>query len=107
MPEHSATYRLLRTAVVEGQEVHCVYRNKVRVLGPHILGHSKGVAKLLAFQFGGDTNTTLPPGGEWRCFTVDEIRDARAQAGEWRARSDHRRPNTCVEEIDVERRLDD
>jgi hypothetical protein len=103
----SATYRLLRNAVVEGLEVHCVYRTKVRVLGPHILGHSKGVAKLLAFQFGGESNTKLPTGGEWRCFTVDEIRDAHAQAGEWRARAGHRRPNTCVEEIDVERRLED
>ena len=84
-----------------------MYHDKVRILGPHILGHSKGIAKLLAFQFGGESNTTLPPGGEWRCFTVDEIRDARAQAGTWHARSDHRRPNTCVEEIDVERRLKD
>jgi hypothetical protein len=98
----SATYRLLRSAILQRMQVTCMYRGKYRELCPLVLGEKDSEQKCLGFQFAGETRSTLPRGGEWRCFFVNEIRDIRLRKGRWHEGDSHRRPQACVEIIDVD-----
>ena len=98
----SATYRLFRRAILEEKQVTCVYNGFHRELCPHIVGHTGSEEKVLAFQFGGESSTTLPRGGEWRCFYLAQVRNARLRAGPWHAGSAHRTKQRCVESIDLD-----
>ena len=98
----SATYRLIRRAILAEQQVTCVYQDHYRELCPHILGHTDGEEKLLAFQFGGESRTRLPPGGEWRCLYVAEIQKATTRDGAWHAGTTHRQQQRCVEVVDLD-----
>ena len=62
----SANYRLIRKAIIAEQQITCHYNGHYRELCPHILGHTNGEEKLLAFQFGGKSSKPLPRDGEWR-----------------------------------------
>jgi hypothetical protein len=64
----SATYRLIRKAILAEQQITCHYNGHYRELCPHILGHTDSEKKLLAFQFGGRSSKPLPRSGEWRCL---------------------------------------
>jgi predicted NUDIX family NTP pyrophosphohydrolase len=98
----SATYCLFRRAILEEKQVTCVYKGLHRELCAHIIGHTGGEEKVLAFQFAGETSTRLPRGGEWRCFYLAEVRDARLRAGPWHAGRQHRTTQRCVESIDLD-----
>ena len=98
----SATYGLFRRAILQEKQVVCRYRGRRRELCPHILGHASGEEKVLAFQFAGDTNSHLPPGGQWRCMSVSEVRDVQLRDGPWFEGEGHAREQTCVPEIDLD-----
>jgi hypothetical protein len=98
----SATYRLICAAIEQERQVTCLYGGRRRELCPHILGHTDGEEKLLAFQFGGETTSTLPRGGEWRCLKVAEMRDIEVRDGRWHTGSSHRSEQRCVAEIDLD-----
>ena len=57
----SPTYLLFRRAILARKQVVCTYRGRRRELCPHILGHTSGEEKVLAFQFGGESAKGLPP----------------------------------------------
>lgn len=98
----SATYRLIRQAILAEQQITCVYDGRYRELCPHILGHTDGEEKLLAFQFGGESSRPLPPDGEWRCFVVARMSKVVSRSGPWHAGGSHRREQSCVEDIDLD-----
>ena len=98
----SATYRLFRRAILEEKQVTCVYKGHRRELCPHIIGHTGGEEKVLAFQFAGETSTTLPPGGEWRCLFLARVQEVALRDGPWHAGSEHRTTQRCVEDIDLD-----
>jgi hypothetical protein len=98
----SATYRLFRRAILEEKQITCVYKGHSRELCPHIIGCTAGKEKVLAFQFAGESSTSLPRGGEWRCLYLAEVRSARLRAGPWYAGSRHRTTQRCVEDIDLD-----
>jgi hypothetical protein len=98
----SATYRLFRKAILEEKQVACDYQGYYRELCPHIIGHTDGEEKVLAFQFAGETSTTLPPDGEWRCLYLSKVSNVVLRKGPWHAGSEHRRSQTCVEAIDLD-----
>jgi hypothetical protein len=98
----SATYRLVRKAILAEQQIICIYDGRYRELCPHILGHGDGEEKLLAFQFGGDSSKPLPPGGQWRCLTVSAMRDVTPREGPWHAGSSHRTEQHCVVDVDLD-----
>ena len=77
----SATYALFRRAILERKLIVCRYQGKRREVAPHILGFKNRIEKALVFQFGGETNSTLPPGGEWRCFALKDV----VERGRWTA----------------------
>ena len=86
----SANYVLFRRAILERKLITCPYQGKRREIAPHILGFKSRQEKALVYQFGGETNSTLPPGGEWRCFALDEVEAAATMDGEWRTGRAHR-----------------
>lgn len=57
----SRTYTLFRNAILDGQQVTCVYEGRYRELCPHIIGTDKsGEEAVLAWQFAGESSGPLP-----------------------------------------------
>jgi hypothetical protein len=98
----SATYGLFRRAILEEKQVTCVYHGRYRELCPHIIGHTDGEEKVLAFQFGGESRTSLPPGGEWRCLLLADVENAQMREGRWHTGASHRQQQSCVEIVDLD-----
>ena len=98
----SAIYRLIRAAIEKEQQITCRYGGHYRELCPHIIGWTRGEETLLAWQFGGETSSVLPPGGEWRCLRVAGIRDVAARDGPWHTGARHRSAQSCVQQIDLD-----
>lgn len=101
-PATSETYRLFEQAMVERRQIVCTYGGYRRELCPIILGHTKGEEKALTFQFGGESRSGLPPGGEWRCLFLANVADVRLRKGRWHAGDSHRQPSSCVDEVDLD-----
>ncbi|MGH2618717.1 MAG: hypothetical protein ACRDJC_26105 [Thermomicrobiales bacterium] len=70
-------------------------------LQPARAGTKRGVAHVLVYQYAGGSQTGLPPGGEWRCLNVEELRDIRLEPGAWRTAPNVFNPQTCLDEVDV------
>jgi hypothetical protein len=98
----TANYGLFRKAILSEKQVTCTYDGYRRELCPHIIGHTDGEEKVLAFQFAGESKSGLPRRGEWRCLYLARVRDARMRKGPWFAGSRHRVAQRCVEDIDLD-----
>ncbi len=94
----SATYKLFRHAILKEKQVTCVYDGRRRELCPHIIGHSAGAEKVLAYQFAGESSGRLP---QWRCLFLDKVSDVRLRDGRWHEGSEHRATQTCVVDIEL------
>jgi hypothetical protein len=99
----SPTYALFRRAIFEEKQVVFDFGGHRREVCPVVLGLGrKGEEKVLAFQFGGAGSRPLPPGGEWRCFTLDKVGNARLRDGPWREGGSHQSVQSCVAEVDLD-----
>lgn len=99
-------YEMVRQAIVDKAQVIATYQGHVRHMCPHVIGRAaKGNRQALFFQFAGGSTTGLPPGGQWRCIPIDGLKNVSVREGPWHTASDHTRPQTCVEAIDVEVRF--
>jgi len=98
----SATYALFRRAILDRKLIACRYQGKQREVAPHILGFKNRIEKVLVFQFGGESNSTLPPGGEWRCFAIKDVVDVQTMDGEWHTGGSHRMTQACIDIVDVD-----
>jgi hypothetical protein len=100
MPKRSATYALIRNAILGEQQVICTYEGRRRELCPHIIGTNKsGEEVVLAWQFAGESSGKLP---QWRCLRLPLIRDAVARDGSWYEGGSHKMTQKCVTEIDID-----
>src|SRR6266478_806426 len=95
-------YAVMKEAILKKLQVNCFYHDFQREVCPHALGKKKGKLHVLTFQFAGRSRTSLPPGGEWRCMDVEEIYGASSHSGKWHTGLSQRKPQNCVDEIDVE-----
>ena len=68
---------------------------------PHALGTKNGRRQALFFQFAGESNRGLPPGGDWRCLPLDGLSDVSLHKGSWYTDDRYDQVQTCVDEIDV------
>ncbi|MFL5269344.1 MAG: hypothetical protein ACJ8AH_22625 [Stellaceae bacterium] len=84
------------------KQILCTYHGLPRELCPIILGRSKGQEKALTYQFGGQSNKGLPPGGQWRCLWLSEVGNVRLRDGPWHAGDRHDQPQGCVEIVDLD-----
>src|SRR5262245_4698894 len=67
----SAIYQLIWQAIRARKQITCIYEGCHREVCPHILGYkTPGTEAVFVFQFGGESTSKLPPGGDWRCFDV-------------------------------------
>ncbi len=101
-------YALVRQAIIDNHQVFATYNGYPREMCPHVIGRKRGRRQALFYQFGGDSESGLRPDGSpnnWRCIPVDELRDVTIRPGEWHTAPNHSRPQTCVDEIDVEVRF--
>ncbi|ULK98344.1 hypothetical protein [Bradyrhizobium sp. I71] len=98
----SQTYDLIARAIIERQQVHCLYQGYRRAICPALLGHTKGEEYTLAFQFAGGSSKGLPRTGEWKCLKIAEMRKVELRAGEWHAGSSHRERQQCVKNVDLD-----
>ena len=67
-----------------------------------MLGYKVGEEMALTFQFGGNSKSGLPPGGEWRCFALADVHNARLREGPWRTGKQHGNPQVCVDIVDLD-----
>jgi hypothetical protein len=99
----SANYNLFRKAILEEKQVLCTYEDHRRELCPHIIGHTGGEEKVLAFQFAGETSKgRLPPGGGWKCLFLARVREVRLRSGPWREGESHTQTQACVRDNDLD-----
>ncbi|WP_342641515.1 hypothetical protein [Rhodoligotrophos ferricapiens] len=98
----SSTYKLFAKAMAERKQVVCVAKGFKRELCPIVLGHTRGQERALAYQFAGESTTTLPPGGDWRCIHLADVTEIQLRDGPWHAGSRHRTRQTCVEDVDLD-----
>lgn len=98
----NATYQLFRTAIVERKQIVCDYGGYYREVCPHVLGHTGRDEMALTFQFAGESKSGLPTGGQWRCFALAEVHNARIREGAWHTGEQHGRPQVCVAIVELD-----
>ena len=99
----SETYELFREAMAARQQIVCTYGGRRREICPAILGHTDGEEKSLAYQFAGETNSNLPAGGEWRCFTLSKVSNVVLRDGPWlTGGGSHSASQPCVRDVDFD-----
>ena len=96
----SSAYELLAQAMIDRKQVLCTYNGYSRELCPILLGHTNGQEKALAWQFAGGSETGLPPGGNWRCLYLSEVREVQLRDGPWYFGDKHSQPQSCVRDVD-------
>ena len=98
----SRNYALFERAMRLRKPVFCMYDGYPRELCPIILGRSQGEEKALPYQFGGQSKSGLPDGGEWRCLSLSRVGNAKLRDGPWRAGTRHSQPQRCVDAVDLD-----
>lgn len=98
----SPNYQIMRLAILAQKPVTFDYKGYRRLACPHVLGLKRGLQHALTFQYGGGSSSGLPPGGEWRCVSVAEVSNLVVIDGPWHTGLSHTRPQTCVDQIDVQ-----
>jgi hypothetical protein len=98
----SSAYKLFEQAMASRKQILCTYNGRSRELCPIILGRSQGQEKALTYQFGGESEKGLPPGGQWRCLWLSRVGNITLRDGPWHAGDSHNRPQDCVEIVDLD-----
>ena len=97
------SYATIRQAILDRCCLSANYRGELWHFAPHALGRSNsGETNVMAFQYGGSSSKGLPPGGQWRCFRVEDLSGVYRNDDPWHTAPDHSRPNTCVTRVDVQ-----
>jgi hypothetical protein len=98
---HSPTFSLFHEAILNRQQVTCLYQGRYREVCPHVLGHKDGQERALVYQFGGESS-----GGfarqDWRCFDLCHVKEAEVRNGEWHSGAHHRKAQRCVDSVYID-----
>ena len=98
-------YSVVRDAVISKKQITATYKGYRREMCPHVFGTKRGRQQALFYQFAGESKTGLEPDGSpnnWRCIFLDELEGVASREGDWHSAPNHSRPQTCVDNIDVE-----
>jgi len=99
-------YRLMRTAVTGRQPLSALYDGLPRLVCPHRLGrNNSGQARVLCYQYGGDSSTGLEASGSpanWRCMKLEKFSRIELLEGVWHTAPNHSRPQTCITDVDLD-----
>lgn len=102
----SLSYDIVRRAILALKPIAFDYKGHRRIACPHVLGTKGGLEKVLTYQYGGGSSSGLPPGGEWRCLFLSEAYNIEIVDGGWHTGVSHTRPQTCVDNVDVQVSVD-
>jgi hypothetical protein len=97
----TGNYSSIHRAIRDRKQIHATYRGLPREMCPHVLGTKNGRRQALFFQFAGESERGLPPGGGWRCLPVDELTALSLRDGPWFSHSDYSPAGACVDLIDI------
>ncbi len=110
-----STYAIIRQAIIDKEQVLATYHGYPREMCPHVIGWKRAKDRYgnlgprqenaLFYQFGGRSESGLKPDGSpenWRCIHLDELQNVTTREGAWHTAPNHSRPQSCVDEIDVE-----
>jgi len=99
-------YQILKSAIINKQQIFADYNGYHREMCPHILGTKNGIIHCLFYQFGGQSSSglVLPSSPKnWRCLEVDKLTNVVAVDGEWFTYDNYSsHTQDCIESIDVE-----
>ena len=99
----SERYVLFVRAMLESKRIHCRYDGFRRELCPILLGYTnEGEEGALAYQVAGESESRLPPGGDWRYLVLARIKNPRLRAGRCYAASEHRKRQTFLAIVDFD-----
>lgn len=100
----SHNYDIVKTAIKNKTSIKAIYHGKVRLLSPHVIGHTDGHEQALFYQFGGESNSRpIIPGStqNWRCLRLSEITILEI-IDDWKTADNHSSAQHCVRDIDKE-----
>lgn len=102
-----SVYEIVKDAILNKKIVFATYHGYERIMCPHTLGWKKGREQALFYQFAGYSQSGLSPDGSpnnWRCLFLDQLNNVHSEDshGDWHTAPNHSRPQTCVDQIDVE-----
>jgi hypothetical protein len=75
----------LREAIEKRRCVTMVANGRRRDVAPLAIGFKGAQKKVLTFQFKGESNSGLAPGGAWRCFSLTDIDWAQISEEPWQS----------------------
>jgi hypothetical protein len=88
----------IRSAMTLRRPVEGIYEGLLRLLCPYMLGRNKaGRLRVLCYQFGGASESGLQRkdgGGDWRCFSLEKIREFPWSPQMYRPNRNGNRPST-------------
>ncbi len=99
--KYSTTFVLFHQAILDRRPISCVYQGLPREICPHVLGHKNGKEMALVYQFGGRSSRG-PVMGQWKCFNLAEVKDAKPRDGRWHTGEGHRTSQSCVDDVYVD-----
>jgi hypothetical protein len=96
----------LRAAIIRRRPIAALYRGRRRLLCPHLLGCNRHRRlQVLCYQYGGDSESGLKQVGasdNWRCLAVENLSQVELLDGVWQTAENHSRPQTCIEEVELD-----
>jgi hypothetical protein len=96
----------IRAAIVHRRPIAALYGGRRRLLCLHLLGWNKRRRlQVLCYQYGDDSESGLKPAGasdNWRCLAVENLRDVELLDGPWQTAENHSRPQTCIEDVELD-----
>jgi hypothetical protein len=102
----SATYNLVRQAIVDKRSINATYKGLFRQLCPHTIGLGKdGQEQALFYQYAGQSSSGLAPAGDpsnWRCVPIATLTGAVLNDDVWQSASNHSQIQSCVKTVDLE-----
>ena len=96
----------LRVAIINRRPIAAFYLGHRRLLCPHLLGWNKHRRhQVLCYQYGGDSESGLELVGapdNWRCLAAENLSQLELLDGPWQTAENHSRPQTCIEEVELD-----
>jgi len=95
-------YDVIRQAIIDRHQIVCFYNGFHRYCCPHTIGRTNGTSRVLVYQFGGNSSSGLPAGGEWRCMDIPAMTGLKTISGPWHTDMRHSKQQTCVKHVDLD-----
>jgi len=96
------THSVVRGAIANKHRVIHTYNGEVSKTRPHTIGMEDSKQSVLANQFARGSKSGLPRIGQWRYMKVNSVPDATMQQCRRHTGTRHLRPQTCIDDINIE-----